>query len=93
MYAITQKIGGGGFAIVGGGQRFEFPAEDGPLIADLLDSEWPECERCGDRGCPYCDRCYEAGCNCACPEMCEECGDDLDEGVCPSCTQDEDGAS
>ena len=73
VYAITNKIGDPSqLAIVSTTGRLDFPITDGPLLASLLDAEFP---RCHTRGCPDRDVC--GGCG-----FCDSCGcdcDDLDE--------------
>ena len=74
FYMLVHEIGSNARGIRDSeDQEFWFPADDGPMLADMLDSEWPECERCEDRACLRCDRCHEAGCACECPDECEEC--------------------
>jgi hypothetical protein len=73
MIALTQSVHGDNWALVAIGQRFEFTGEWGPLIADMLNDQWPECEVCEDRACVFCQTCMHAGCNCTCePEQEDE---------------------
>lgn len=87
MYAITRKIGGDGYAIVGPQGRFEFSADDGPIITELLDMEFPECSAgCEDRAgvcedCGECEQCADGTCT-TCAETCDDCGDPVDECSC-----------
>ena len=89
MIALTTRPGYPGmFALVADGQRFEFRREWGPLLADMLDSEFPECEHCEDRSCIRCEDCHEPGCSgCGCPERCVTCGLDEDDEDC-TCFED-----
>ena len=79
MYAVTQNIFTGKFALVGGdGQRFDFPADDGPILADLFSMEWPACESCEEREkCDECGQCPD--CYCDCEEDQDDEGQDEDE--------------
>jgi hypothetical protein len=67
VYAVTEILSTGNRVLVSESGRFEFPAEDGPLITSMLDSEWPKCDACEDRECLACERCGESGCLCDCP--------------------------
>ena len=73
-WAVTQRFDRSSFAIVnlGTGERLDFLPEDGPMIASILDSEFPECDRCREER----SRCFDCG-EC---EMCGDCGCD-DIGV------------
>lgn len=67
MIALTQSVyDGDRWALVAVGQRFEFVAEWGPLLADMLCDQWPECESCEDRSCLRCNICLATGCHCTC---------------------------
>jgi hypothetical protein len=73
MIALTQSMFSDQWALVADGQRFEFTAEWGPLLADMLDGQWPECMTCEDRSCAFCQRCVNPGCDCRCePEESDE---------------------
>lgn len=77
MYALTSSFDGGTRAILGGGQRFEFPASHGGLLADMLGDEFPECDACESRWevCVDCRGCRDCG-TCDCEHDADE---DLDE--------------
>lgn len=86
MYAITRNILTGSFALVGKDQRFDFSATDGPLIADMFNSEFPSCMHCDDREnvCESCGTCE----SCA---TCPDCEDDDDEDDEDDGEDDDDG--
>jgi hypothetical protein len=79
-YAMTSTIGSDRQAILNltTGERFEFPPEDGPLLASMLDGQYPECEHCEDREdvCPACGVCVECRSD---DNDCTECAEDGDE--------------
>ncbi len=66
MIALTQSKTGEPWALVAAGQRFEFTSDWGPLLAGMLDEQWPECPVCGDRVCTLCPICEDYGCQCQC---------------------------
>lgn len=81
-YALTSKIGSDQRSIVNltTGDRFEFPPEDGPMLAEMLDGEFPACESCEDRE----SKCSECG-------RCSDCDDDEPAcWACPDYQDDED---
>lgn len=70
MYALTQNAMTGKRALVSSdGRRFEFPASDGGLLAEMLDDEFPECDMCQSRWetCPDCKGCRDCR-TCECGE-------------------------
>jgi hypothetical protein len=90
MYALTEDIGTGIRAIVGNGQRLEFPPEDGPMLADLLHDQWPQCAGgCEAREdvCECCNFCPDCGsCEECKDEECPECGTEVPEDdICDDC--------
>lgn len=72
MIALVESPYNHKFALLYEGQRFEFPREMGPLLADMLAEEWPPCPACEDRACVHCRWCYQLGCECRCAEEDEE---------------------
>lgn len=72
MIALTQSFDGENWALVAVEQRFEFAAEWGPMLADMLNDTWPECETCADRACAFCQTCMNTGCCCTCEDEQED---------------------
>lgn len=67
MIALTQSMfHSDQWALVAVEQRFEFHDVWGPMLADMLSEQWPECVECEDRSCLRCTTCSNAGCCCIC---------------------------
>lgn len=79
MYALTRKFDGTSWAIVGPQGRLDFPLGDGPIIADMLDHEFPQCI----------SGCEERDGVCADCGQCKQCSD----GVCPTCAEGDDNGA
>ena len=78
VYGLTQSALTKAWSIVDleSGNRFSFPQDEGPLLADLLDGQWPRCESCeGRERCDMCEQCYDCFCECE-----DESSNDEDSG-------------
>lgn len=93
-YSLTEDIITGAQALVNltTGDRFEFPPEDGPLLASMFDGTWPECPMCDSREtCEDCGECSDCTCTCEEPEDDEDCDHGGSPGVtiCQHCAPGE----